>query len=499
MGWVLAGLIVMVAPSAWAADPGDCPSPASLQTEKSIPVDGSISWFMRAATQTREVSFATAKNGSQILNLDSGQTSPIAGSIDPVLSADGKILAIPQNAIWDGKAAQLDRSSSGKNPYEYVLSDGKVRDNRTGTVLDISLEDAKRQGKRIKLDSAMALYTRPKSGAPQVALIDTAVTGNYQSMGTFRKAGDETHYRMLYEGDAGFRMREYKLNESSGKVEAVGLDRAACRGNEHGALPIVSHDGREFSYYDIDDRNTKIVALDDNGDCKVVDKIPALIGKPDFSPDGNRLVFHVDEALEGKNMEFEQPDKDQKLGIYLYDRKTKALAPLRADSDSNSYYPTFISDNQIAYIQSRGTGDEQKMSVEVARLGRSSGTICRACDENPKLAFAGAVVGFIYARYCGGKLPNLGTANTALSRLTPAVCRKVTASLDQARIDQTRERLAGNLSWDVTALTSFQDDPLVKNIRPRQTPPKVSKADLDEICNRLSVEVISGPDVRSSH
>ncbi|RYZ93287.1 MAG: hypothetical protein EOP06_01425, partial [Proteobacteria bacterium] len=173
----------------------------TLRIAKKIPVATDVNYFIRPSSQ-REVSFASG-SGNVILNVDTQKLIKVSGSVDPVESPDGKILAVPS---FDDHA---------KGPQK----------------------------------SKMRFFVRTTKGF-EPRYEDEKVVGTYQSIGALGTSADQ-QYRLLYAGDDGIYFRDYKLNSVSGTVVPASTQTKACSGKlpSDASLPMLSKNGREFSFY----------------------------------------------------------------------------------------------------------------------------------------------------------------------------------------------------------------------------------------------------------
>ena len=466
-----------------------CPHEIVTKLNKTIDLPFNTSYFMRASPATREVTFATSgSEPSQLLNVDTGKMTPLDGSIDPVLSPDGRILAIPENVIFDGHTGSYRAELKSNPPISngYIIGFSTVEKITNGTLITSSktIDQVPRKNTKLQLASTMVLYTRDKSGQPQLSYVDEKSRGNYQSIGLLRKNAQESQYRMAYQGDSGMYIQQYSLAEGSSKITPVGGNRPLCSANATMALPILSHDGSRVSFYDVDRQQTVIMSVNEAGNCNEIGAIPGLIGKPDFSPDNQSLVFHVDEAINVDNVVFDAPNKDQKLGIYAYDLKSKRLSAVVNDNSVDSYYPVFLSNNEIAYIEAQGRDKDQHMKIKLMNFNRNAGYRCRDCESTPELRQASAVLGVLYGRSCGFQNLNLGNSVIGLSRLTPDACREFLNSLSDEKIAAVQTELETSTKWDPGHDKEFAKENKY-DVTKRPPRPRIAKTNLTDICGRL--------------
>jgi hypothetical protein len=126
---------------------------------------------------------------------------------------------------------------------------------------------------------------------------------------------------------------------------------------------MISKDGSEFAGLDIKNNQTVIYKISKNGlGFDESARLDFAAGKVDFSADNSKLVFHVTEVLdsyfaEDAPKEIEMPGLFDELAevrnIFVYDRKSKSLTPVTQNKKGNSYYPVFLENNQIVYLDQR--------------------------------------------------------------------------------------------------------------------------------------------------
>ena len=466
-----------------------CPRPINVQNVKSLPLEEGMAFFLRASLKTREVSFATFTHGAsqaRTMNLENGVITPLNGDLDPVLSPDGKLVSMPQNMLLD---LETGIQRPGPQAPDTVLREGDGFIGSTGGQrIKLSLDEAKRQKKKVVGEFGIAFYTRDEKGQPKLAHFDPELKGGYQSLAALRASPLGTTYRVMYQADDNLKIRDLSLDVASGKMEPGGPVRNLCTQKLNYALPVLSHDGREFTYYDYESGKTRVMAVEDSGSCREVDWIPALVGKPDFSPDGRRLAFHIDQSTTNTNY-FATPDRSQQLGVYLYDRDVKKLSLLKSEPGVNSYYPTFISDHELAYVRSKNTDGRDVMSIEIMKLGNRTGGDCRGCDGSPALRATATMLGALVGMQCGLKV-GITNAAVGLIGLSPESCQEFVNTATYDRLRSIREQL--NVQTESTSVPKGS----VKEVLPLEA---VRLLDLRAMCARLEVPASATPPTGSAH
>ncbi|MDG0816807.1 hypothetical protein [Bdellovibrio svalbardensis] len=366
-----------------------CSTEASFSHEKKILAPDGVSYFLRPSGKTKEVGFATLSGKNMIMNVQTGQSTNVAGIIDPVPSPDGVLLAVPGDVVYLGADAtpkspeSISEEQLEKIEYRYTGSTQIVEKRRPNTLnwqpTTLTLSALKAQ-KATYLASGMSFYTKDKSNpkAYNLTAFDATVSENYQSLGVVKNV-KETRYRMLYEGSKSIMLKEYTWNPSNQKLTPLGDAKPMCNTNTgiNSALPMLSKDGTEFSTYDPQSQSTKVYSI---ATCAVVAEIPSLVGKIDFSPNGRFLAFHVDGGNKIGTNQFRLPKDDgTNLSLFLYDRKNKKLIPLKSQKRTDLYYPVFLSDDEIAYVSKNK--DNEQFYITSAQLEFSNLDNCGAAPK----------------------------------------------------------------------------------------------------------------------
>lgn len=191
--------------------------------------------------------------------------------------------------------------------------------------------------------------------------IDSNTARTYQSVGTL----GENRYRILSydERVASIVLRDYKLMGKSFS--------SVTRGDNYEKLPqlrlpMISKDGAEFSSLDIETNETVLYKINKDGSgAKEIERLNFPSGKVDFSSDNRKIVFHVTETVSTSGRfnfseEVHMPaifDNDAEVrNIFVYDRDTKSIIPITQNQNGNSYYPVFLQDNRVVYLDQTDEG-----------------------------------------------------------------------------------------------------------------------------------------------
>jgi hypothetical protein len=426
--------------------PDVCALSRVVKIEREFPVSNDINYFMRGAPATGEVGFATA-SGNRLLNVVTGEITPVPGEEDPVLSPDGKILTVPENMGYDPKtkkyfpAKELSgqthyRVQGGSGQFSYCTKDAcTAKTFPRSEVLESGLPYS---------DDGMSFYAR-EGGKAKLIFRDEAVPQKYQSLGMLSTEAKSSSYRMLFEGDNELRFRDYSYNSAGQAISPIGPVRLACAGLKL-ALPMLSKNGEELVGYDPISGTTKVFYLGkDGGICEPRETIPGLVGKADFSPDGKALIFHIDQASDSAKF-FKNPNEEQKLGVFIFDRLTHALIPAGSDAKENAYYPVFWGNSKIAYIKSRPDAKPGQMqfSIVLGKVAEFGGASCEGCtDPASKLGQMAALVGALHMDRCPkGAEPRYKNAMAAFGGISPKICSALVESCGESCLKANVERIA---------------------------------------------------------
>ncbi|WP_372654059.1 hypothetical protein [Halobacteriovorax sp.] len=276
-------------------------------------------YFFKTSPDGRYI-FYIGNNQNWRLDTQTGEELLIPGSADPVPSVDGKVMTsinwrVPRKQDWSLNLIPMEnwdikRDFSGNSDYRSVTTDTNTR--RT-----------------------------------------------YQSVGTL---GNDRYRILSYdEGISSVVLRDYSLIENTFGTHSASDN---VQNLPQLRLPMISKDGREFSGLDIESNQTVIYKIDEGGSSsKEVERLEFPSGKADFSEDNSKIVFHVTETVSQKDFnpnarEVLMPptfnNKAEVRNVFVYDRKTKSVSPVTQNKRGNSYYPVFLEDNRIVYLDQRG-------------------------------------------------------------------------------------------------------------------------------------------------
>jgi hypothetical protein len=485
-------LHLLIAASVHAADkPAYCVNTTPAKIEKQFPLPNDVNYFARAAG-TQEMGFATSE-GNRVLNTLTGNLEQVPGAIDPVLSPDGRILAVPMTTAYDpltGKFNILevkDIKEVKDLPKYYVYGNTVLEMKVTGTKehKEIKMEHSllKPEDLRLKneryLVSAMTLYGREKDkdGKMPALYLDHEVQENYQSLGVLSSRGDDHRYRMLFQGESGVQSRDYAL--LSGKMQPSGSARKVCDKMTGLDTPMISRDGTEFSAYDQENDRTIIVKIGSGGgDCRIVQTIPALVGKADFSPDGSKIAFHIDGNTDEHSF-FENPNEKNRMTVMVLDRISGKISGIPGLPKENDYYPVFLDNDRIAFINTRPEDGKNKFSVHIVNLKDQPTLSCTDCQEGSANAQKAALLGAAFNSRCENGDRSFRGAFAAYSQMTPTQCRALVKDL--GKIDLEKWIDPAQKGWRKEILETIDQDGLAKvcdseDSRPQPVPGGVPTA-----------------------
>ncbi|WP_417335536.1 hypothetical protein [Halobacteriovorax marinus] len=213
--------------------------------------------------------------------------------------------------------------------------------------------------------------------------VDTNTERTYQSVGTL----GENKYRVLSydERAASISLKDYTLT-SNGSFSANRNDNQQKFPNMR--LPMISKDGKEFASLDIETNQTVIYRINDDGTgAKEIERLDFPSGKVDFSSDRKKLVFHVTEKVSRSgpmssevNMPPTFDNRHEVRNVFVYDRETKSITPVTQNQRGNSYYPVFLEDDKVVYLD-QTSGKLSFVIKEVPKVVPKSIEVARSCFE----------------------------------------------------------------------------------------------------------------------
>jgi hypothetical protein len=201
---------------------------------------------------------------------------------------------------------------------------------------------------------------------------DHATSGAYQSVSVLASGPLSSTYRVVSEAvlkKGRLRMQEYtvthRIGDSAPKVKRKYKSAVKFCPGEELTLPMLSKTGRFFAGVDPFTRRMKIYAIDEKGKCKLLQDPGFISAKVDFSFDDQRLVAHVSSIIPRSVARVvARPSKTiMGLNVVEYNLVTNEYSQLTKCQDRNCYYPSFLTDGRIMYIEQFKTEDRYDLVV----------------------------------------------------------------------------------------------------------------------------------------
>lgn len=301
------------------------------QVTKRVNVDGTPNYFFKTSPDGRYLYYITG-NRNFVHDSKTGKRRLLPGNADPVPSSDGKFYTAIN---W--------RSGNPSALPDWSMTVGAMEN------WDV---------------------IRNRDGSPKrdEYRVDKDTTRTYQSVGTL---GNNT-YRVISfnDRDKTLLLKDFKLN-----------GRAVSRVEKYDTviplkdyrLPMISRDGKYFSALDVEKNQTVIFEISADGKkVKETDRLDFPSGKADFSMDGKKVAFHVTESVNNYvriSDEVSLPatfnDQAEVRNVFVYDRETKSVTPVTQNKVGNSYFPVFLEDGSLVYLDQR---PGQKLGFAYAKI-----------------------------------------------------------------------------------------------------------------------------------
>ncbi|WP_127714781.1 hypothetical protein [Halobacteriovorax sp. HLS] len=289
-------------------------------------------YFFKASPDGRYI-YYIGENKNFRLDTHTGEELLLPGEADPVPSQDGKFLT----------------SINWRNPSLPRWSLNLMQMKNWDIIRDRRGDFDKRTGR-----------------------IDSNTSRTYQSVGTL----DNGNYRVLSLDDSQavgrLLIRDYKLNGS----DILGVQSEDFKIPAEGyKLPMISRDGRELSLLDVNTNQTVIFSIAEDGSgIREIDRLDYPSGKADFNFDSSKIAFHVTETVNQNrarriSAEIALPpkfnDEAEVRNVFVYDRNNKSITPVTQNKIGNSYFPVFIENDTIIYLDQR---PGQKLSFVYSKI-----------------------------------------------------------------------------------------------------------------------------------
>lgn len=440
--------------------PAYCAGKVSIEVSRRHPVPDQVSYFIRAAPGTRQVGYSS-RTQNFILNMDSGKVVQTIGFYDPVLSPDGKILTVPSQRIL---------MQSGLKPRLYDEAkdtDVRYEVSPTETVMPLGSDGKPRSFADIvksneKYVKRGLVFLKPNDqGSYSPAEVDPDIPSSYQSVGRLRTSANSSGYRVLFESDdSKMRYRDYDLDHKTGELRFSGPVKNVCGVNTlSAALPMLSKTGTEFSIYNPDAQETQIYEINSKTDsCAKKETFPLLVGKIDFSPSSRKLAFHIDQSESPSQKDYFQfPRSYNHFGVFIYDRERKNLYPLATREDENAYYPTFLSEDEIAFVTSTKSEPPQ-FHINLARITSPKGIDCAECMSGAKNQLA-AFIGHLMNERCQAREKSFRHGWLSFSHLSPEQCFSLLETYSEDDLKKALSIVKGP-GWKLSELANISKSAL---------------------------------------
>ena len=299
-------------------------------------------YFFKTSEDGRFI-YYIADNQNWLYDTVTKKETPLPGQADPVPSADGKILT--------------SLSRDPKTNY-WLISVNEMKNN-------------------IPVGEAQTLTDQ--------------LGGSYQSVGSM--AADGSFPVLFFDEMTNEIIVKKLLKDKKGNFALSDRTKMFVGGDYR--LPMMSPDGKRFSALNVKTNNTEIFELDAKGkEYKIKKTLPFAGGKASFSSDGEKVTFHLNREI--------APVKTQTLAenlyphilsnekevrdIYVYDLKTDTLQQVTNNFSGNSYFPIFLKDGRVAYVDKK-VGDDVPYEIQYSTVPngdvRSFDVLANCYGEDP--------------------------------------------------------------------------------------------------------------------
>lgn len=365
-----------------------------------------------------------ANKANWLYDLDTKTERRLPGFADPVPSADGEVLTY------------IDRGS---------------------------------QGWRI---GAMKMNPRWSGPDNKSAMEIADAGGSYQSVGGIQASGTRSFFYLDEKAD---KIVIRNLRETNGKF-TLSSPLFEMGGEGKYRLPMMSPDGRKFSVLNTQINKTQIFEIDPDQKPRLIDTLPVAGGKASFSYDGNSLTFHMTKTFGQITSETLYPavlgEYNALRNVYAYDLRTKKIDQITDNVGKDSYFPIFLKNGSIAYIESTHDG---KYHLTIGQ--RTPGASSRRFSDvencyGPNVESELVRLGNLWASACN-KLPSSitdsGIALTTALNIPVEVCLKLAKKAGDPSLRKLCDALDGKkVSPSQTTQVSPQSSPPVNGQKGEQ-------------------------------
>lgn len=380
------------------AAPDYCELNKTPRTQSSVKLPYDPNYFISADPSGKYTAVISSGDGNQLVNMESGDSHSVPGSVDPVFTPDGRFLTLPGGKFYD------------------------MRD--IGPKVD-----------------------RGRDADDVNSVIDAREGGVYQSVGILPGSNErkKTYRYMDDSAGASFFDVEVEFN-SAGKVTGqrrLNESVSMCPEASNRDTPMLSKDGKYLSILNFETYTTQIWRVESDGSCKMMVDTGVPTGKVDFDfSEGSepKITFHVDQARndwryfsgisggQNKSVFVMKLDIDNKGGNnekWKVNSMAKIVSP-SADAGkkgTGSYYPRFRSDGTLVTVTGDGsdyyldTFDANSLNYQAFDPELFSGRVIvtPTCSVDTQEAFAAqAALGWLWADVCSNFADSLRTADIML-------------------------------------------------------------------------------------
>jgi hypothetical protein len=441
-----------------------CAQASPNQVIKKIPIPEKPSYFMRAFRDQNVVSLGSS-TGNILVDLDTGAIHKAPGIYDSVPFTSGGTVSIPRTEYYDGKEKvrrTIDRNAAILKNIKYSASHGVVYEkspSAEGKTItkktNLSENDLKRTNESYSTDPLIFYDTKDilaNKANPREIGSDPDMPGDYQSTGTLVRGTSGDGIQRVAMDNGTLLLRDYAVSANGGSTTSVTPQGAAIElcPDQSLQLPMINKSGTEIAGYDYQTLKTTIYSINDKtGRCTPVETLPFKTGKVDFGWYGNKIAFHADSS-DPSGHGFKAPSKTQSLNAFIYDRKSKQIYEMDKPDNTNSYYPVFLKNGDLAYVSEDKNKATDNFSVVVVRSNYaydSRREICATCSENPAKKSALALFGAFVLKKCSsssGQVTEESAMNKTLN-LPEKACRSLVADAWNTREESKKNIVSRQL------------------------------------------------------
>ncbi|GEM_PF-5007093 len=378
---------------------------------KKVRVPDLPGYFFKVHPDGKHIAFIGSET-NKLLDMETGKTTKLPGSVDPVWSPDGKFLTAPFVNVPN-------ETQSLFGFYE------------SGSVIETS----KQSGDLSSLGSG------------------AKIEGVYQSIG---KSGDG--YRMVTD-EKGLVLGDVSFNDN--KVAITSEFTRPCENLERipTDLPMLSKDGKYLSVYDSESKSTKIFHVAGDKSCSLAVDLGIGTGKVSFNNDSSQIAFHVDQFSDFEEGYFSGISKDKLKNVIVVNleasdegKKLKATSWAQAShhvkAGDGAYYPDFDGKDNVYYLEDVNNNYQfvqTNSSLLDFHSTSSSGLIdvisCSDCHQKEGKSPVG-IMAKMWSDICKGQTKiDLTIAPSLIGAIDPKACLDMVDEFWVASLGVSKEEL----------------------------------------------------------